>query len=210
MSKHLLNMPVDTRKPNRRWTADERRELIVEAAIAEFAEGGLNGASTEAIARRAGISHAYLFRLFKTKRELFLAAVDRSYDRILEVFEDAAREHAAAAAAQDRRVHPTDPLEASVGYAYMGLVKDRKELMFQLHVYAAAAGDAEIRACARRRYSEVYRWVLRRTGMSADRARLFMAQGMLINLAAALELPELDDHGRWEGRIGPLVSAALD
>ena len=38
-----------------------------------FAIGGYNGTSTEAIAREAGISQPYLFRLFRTKKELFIA-----------------------------------------------------------------------------------------------------------------------------------------
>src|SRR4051794_41459597 len=57
-----------------RLTADERRAEIVEAAVTAFARGGFDGASTDDIARIAGVSQPYLFRLFGTKRELFLAA----------------------------------------------------------------------------------------------------------------------------------------
>jgi AcrR family transcriptional regulator len=66
-----------------RQTAAERREAVLEAASAEFALRGLHGASTDAIARRAGISQPYLFRLFGSKKELFIAVVDRCYDRTL-------------------------------------------------------------------------------------------------------------------------------
>src|ERR671932_68935 len=59
-----------------RKTADERRAEILEAARAEFADRGLDGASTDTIARRAGISQPYLFRLFGTKKELFVACDD--------------------------------------------------------------------------------------------------------------------------------------
>ena len=73
-----------------RHTAAERREAILEAAISEFAIGGLQGASTDEIARRAGISQAYLFRLYGTKMDLFLAVVERVFRRTLEVFQLAA------------------------------------------------------------------------------------------------------------------------
>ena len=73
-----------------RLTADERRAAIIEAAVTAFAEGGLAGTSTEEVARIAGVSQPYLFRLFGTKRELFLAAVGRCFDRIGDAFEIAA------------------------------------------------------------------------------------------------------------------------
>ena len=74
----------------RRMSADERREAVLEVAIAEFAETGLQGTSTERIAAGAGISHPYLFRLFGTKKELFLACVERCFDRTRHAFEEAA------------------------------------------------------------------------------------------------------------------------
>ena len=62
--------------------AAERRELVLDAAVAEFAVHGLAGTSTEDVARRAGISQPYLFRLFPTKKALFLALVDRCFRRV--------------------------------------------------------------------------------------------------------------------------------
>lgn len=59
-----------------------RRETIVAAAATEFALHGLHGASTVRIAQRAGISHAYVFRFFSTKRELFVTACRRHFDRL--------------------------------------------------------------------------------------------------------------------------------
>jgi len=179
-----------TSAPERRWTADERRAAIVEAAIAEFADGGLDGASTEAIARRAGISHAYLFRLFGTKRDLFAAAVERSNARVLEAFADALR-----------RRRPDEPVQAALGGAYRRLIRDRKVLMFQLLAYAVAPGDERIRAVVHDGYRRVYRWVQREAGLSADHARLFMAQGLLLAVSEATGLPELHDRGGWLPRV---------
>ncbi len=174
----------------RRWTADERREVIVGAAMEEFAAAGLAGASTEAIARRAGISHAYLFRLFGTKRDLFLATVERSDDLIREAFATALREH-----------EGPKPVQASLGRAYRRLVEDRTTLMFQLHAHAVACGDADVRATVRRGFERLFRWVQDEAGLSPDAARLFIAQGMLINVVAALDLPSLARKEPWVARL---------
>src|SRR5204863_476321 len=58
-----------------RKTADQRREEILVAAFDEFAEHGLHGTSTDVIARKAGVSQPYVFRLFGTKKELYLESV---------------------------------------------------------------------------------------------------------------------------------------
>ena len=73
-----------------RMSAAERREMVLEAAIAEFAVHGMAGTSTEDVARRAGISQPYLFRLFPTKKALFLALVERCYRRVEDTFITAA------------------------------------------------------------------------------------------------------------------------
>ena len=181
-------MAAHDTKAGRRYTADERRATIVEAAVAEFAAAGLGGASTEAIARRAGISHAYLFRLFGTKRELFLAAVDHAFDRILDTFRRAERERPEGV-----------PVSAALGHAYRQLIEDRDVLLFQFTAYASC-GDADIRAAVGRRYRETLGYVTRVGAFSEDRARMFMAIGALLNVGMALELPELDDDG-WARRL---------
>ena len=73
-----------------RLSAEERRDDVLDAALIEFAERGLVGTSTEDIARRAGISQPYLFRLFGTKKALFTATVTRCFRETLEMFQRAA------------------------------------------------------------------------------------------------------------------------
>src|SRR5262252_1303913 len=107
-----------------RMTADERREMLIDAATIEFAVGGLHGTSTDDIARRAGISQPYLFRLFRTKMEPFLAAVDRCVDQTTAVFAEAARQ-----AGGEDTLQP-------MGLAYGGLLRDRTKLMMQMEAYA--------------------------------------------------------------------------
>src|SRR5258707_11998388 len=70
-----------------RKSKEERREEILDAAIGEFARKGLHGASTEEIARLAGISQPYVFRLFGTKKELYIAGVARCFRQTLEIFQ---------------------------------------------------------------------------------------------------------------------------
>jgi AcrR family transcriptional regulator len=130
--------------PRTRLTAAERREDVLAAAIAAFAKTGYHGTPTEAIAKRAGISHAYLFRLYGTKKELFLACVERGFDRVTETFRGAAANPPADAAT---------PLEA-MGRAYVEMLADRELLLLQLQGYAAA-GDDEIREAVRRRGAEL-------------------------------------------------------
>ena len=175
--------------PRTRLTADERRDQLIEAALEEFAQAGLAGASTEAIARRAGISHAYLFRLFGTKRDLFLATVDRAFGHVLEVFREAWR-------TRDPDVPPLRVL----GESYPPILEDRKELLFQFHAYAACA-DPEIRARVRERYLECFEWVQGTTGSSEDAVRAFMSTGLLIAVSEALEVPELAEGGRYMSRL---------
>ena len=157
----------------------------MEAALAEFAVAGLAGASTEAIARRAGISHAYLFRLFGTKRELFLAAVDASFDHVLEAFQ------AAAEAREDDM-----PLFKALGHSYQRLLEDRKELLFQFHAYAACA-DEDIRQKVESRYMGLFEWVRRTSGVGVDGVRLFMSAGLLITVGAAIGNASLSPDGSW-------------
>lgn len=158
-----------------RLSADERRESVLEAAIAEFAVRGLHGTSTEGVARRAGISHPYLFRLFRTKKDLFLAVVERVFARTLATFE------AAAGASSGRAVLP------AMGAAYIELLRDRDMLLIQLHAYAACA-DPDVRTAVRRGYGEIYELVERVSGAGEDDVRRFFATGMLLNVIAAIDL----------------------
>ena len=49
----------------------------MDAATAVFAARGYRGASTQRIAERAGVNQATLFRIFNSKRELYLKVLER-------------------------------------------------------------------------------------------------------------------------------------
>src|SRR5215204_5307561 len=76
-----------------------------------------------------------------------------------------------------------------IGDAYVRLLANRTELRFQLQAYAATA-DPEIRARVRDGYMTMFDEVVRLSGQPRDAAARFFATGMLLNVAAALELPE--------------------
>ncbi len=117
----------------RRQSADERREAVLEAAFTAFAAGGLHGVSTDEIARAAGISQPYLFRLYRTKKELFLAAIGRGFERTIETFREA------AAGKRPEEIFP------AMGLAYIALLQaDRRMLLMQLQSYAGC-DDHDVR-----------------------------------------------------------------
>ncbi len=171
-------------EPRKRKTADVRRHEIVAAAVEHFAAGGYAATSTEAIAKDAGISQPYLFRLFGTKRELFLACHEVCHARIRDAFRDAAA-----------TAPPEGRLEA-MGKAYVALLEDRAMLRFQMQSYAATA-DQEIRAQVRARYGELVQEVRRLTGAGPEALWGFFGSGMLLNVIASLDMPTVGDVDEW-------------
>jgi AcrR family transcriptional regulator len=165
-----------------RMSAAERRELVLDAAVADFAVHGLAGTSTEDVARRAGISQPYLFRLFPTKKALFIELVGRGFRRVQEAF---------AAAAEG-----LDGEEAMMAMAreYERLLEDRTLLLLQMQAYAAC-GDPEIRDATRAGYRRLWEQTERLTGLPFQTVVDFFSVGMLMNVAAAMDLPSVDE--RW-------------
>jgi AcrR family transcriptional regulator len=163
--------------PETRVSSDERREQVIDAAVKEFAASGFHAASTGAIAKRAGISQPYIYALFPNKRELFLAAHRRVVQRIRDAFAEAAR----GADDADERL-------GRMGDAYLGLLDDRDEILAQMQAHAAA-GDPELREPVRREFMQLMDDVQRMSGASRERVVDFFARGMLLNVAAALDLP---------------------
>ena len=176
-----MSVPAPTRT---RKSAEERRAEIVALAIEQFALSGYRGTSTDAIAREAGISQPYLFRLFKTKRELFLACNEVSEARIRETF------RAAAQAAPEGGV-----LDA-MGRAYVELLADRTGLLFQMQSYAACS-DPVIQAHVRDGYGKLVDEVTRLSGATPEAVFQFFSYGMLLNVVASLDLQAVADRDDW-------------
>ena len=158
-------------------SAAERREMVLQAAVAEFAAHGMAGTSTEDVARQAGISQPYLFRLFPTKKALFLALVQRCFRRV--------RGHLHRGG---RRLYRARRRWMAMGDAYERLLEDRTLLLLQMQAYAAC-DDPEIRAATRAGYKQLWELAERLTGLPFQRVVDFFAVGMLMNVAAAMDLP---------------------
>ncbi|HET7743982.1 MAG TPA: TetR/AcrR family transcriptional regulator [Gaiellaceae bacterium] len=173
-----------------RQTAEERREDVLVAALAEFARSGFHGASTEAIAKRAGISQPYLFRLFGSKRELHLAVVRRCFRRTLETMQQAAE-----------GLRGEEALDA-MGRAYTEqLSTDPLMLQGQLQTYAAALDDRDVRRAVRDGYGDLFTYVERVSGASPARLARFFATGMLLNVIAAMGFQEEPEPEAWAARL---------
>src|ERR1700728_310839 len=165
-----------------RMPAEQRRELVLGEAMAAFAARGYAGTSTEEAARRAGISQPYLFRLFPTKKALFLALVERCFRRVRDTF---------TAAVGD--LTGEEALTAMAD-AYEQLLEDRTLLLLQMQAYAAC-DDPEIRVATRAGFKKLWELIERLTGLPFQAVVDFFAVGMLMNVAAAMDLPAVDE--RW-------------
>ena len=164
-------------------TAEDRREDVLAAATKVFASRGIHGTPTAAVAKEAGISQAYLFRLFPTKADLAVALVERCNERILATFRDAA----AAAKAGGEEVLP------ALGQAYAELLQDRDLLLMQLHAHAASPDVPEIRDATRRGFRRLVELVQAESAAPAEDLRRFFATGMLINVLVAMDAASLDE-----------------
>jgi AcrR family transcriptional regulator len=169
-----------------RQTADERREAVLAAAAREFARTGLHGASTERIAAAAGISQPYLFRLFGTKKELYLATTARRMEETYQAFERASRGKTGEEALR------------AMGEAYRGLVQDREHLQLMLQCFAGA-DDPDVRAGLRRTWRDLVDLVERVSGAPPEVVSGFFAKGMLLNSLNAMGL--FDDPTPWGDRL---------
>jgi AcrR family transcriptional regulator len=158
----------------------DRREQVLAIAAEEFAEGGLHGASTETISRRAEITQAYVFRIFGTKKALFLEVVVAAFNRMTEGMRDAAGAETGLAAL------------SRMGAQYNEMLADRTSLLLQLQGFAAC-GDPEVRDAVRHSFGQMWQTVARTTGLDPVTIKAFLAFGMLLNNGAALQVAELEE-----------------
>jgi AcrR family transcriptional regulator len=172
-------------RAGRRKSADERREDILVVALEHFAEGGYRGTSTENIAREAGISQPYLFRLFRTKKELFLGCNERACDKVIDAFR-----RAAAQAPEGEELQ-------AMGHAYLTeLLPDRHAILMMMQGFVATS-DPEIQEHVRRRFGDVAKEVARLSNVPPQDVWSFVANGMLLNVLVALDLEAIADQDEW-------------
>ncbi len=175
-------------------TAADRRAQVLSVAAEEFAAHGLHGASTETIARNAGITQPYIFRMFGTKKALFLELVETSFDRVTDAMLDAAAGRSGL-----------DAL-ALMGQQYYELLTDTTNLLLQLQGFAAA-GDVEVRDAVRERFARMWDAVADTTGLDPVTIKSFLAFGMLLNAGAALDVGDVDEP--WAHGVRTLIEPGL-
>jgi len=172
-----------------RQTASERKVAVLSAAVTEFARAGYAGTSTDAIATRAGISQPYLFRLFGTKKELFIATLELVDDRIV-----TALTNAIEGLEREEAMH-------AMGMAYLELMQDPDMLQVQMHSYAAATSDPDIAAACRKTFEVLWHVVKDKLGLDQEMIQHFFANGMLISVMSAIDLLSVKET--WAQSICP-------
>jgi AcrR family transcriptional regulator len=169
-----------------RQTAAERRETVLAAAAHEFAHKGLHGGSTDAIAKAAGISQPYLFRLFGTKKELYLATCVRKMAELVEAFRAAIE-----------GLEGSEALDAA-GQAYQELIVDRDRLLLMLQSHAAC-DDPEVRETVRATWRELTDLIGGVPGVTDEELAGFFAKGMLLTMLDAMQV--FTDPTPWGDRL---------
>jgi AcrR family transcriptional regulator len=177
-----------------RMSGTERRSQVLAIAAGEFAERGLHGASIEVIARAADITQAYVFRLFGTKKALFLELVGAAFDRFSDGMADAAAGASGLGALE------------LMGAQYYETLADRTILLLQLQGFAAC-GDAEVRDLVRTRLGRLWDTVADTTGLDPVTVKSFLAFGMLLNNAAALDVDEVAEP--WAAGVRTRIKPGL-
>lgn len=184
-------MATEAKSTRQRVPASERREALIEAAIHEFAHGGLHGTPVDKIARRVGVAQPYVFSLFGSKKELFLAAVERAFSIIADLFTEAAAEFDPAIALRE-----SDATWA-IANAYIDQLQANRDLLLIQQQAYAACDDEGVRTRVAALYDELVDHARRLSG--ADDARLdeFFRYGMWINVQAALGKTDFCQHKDW-------------
>jgi AcrR family transcriptional regulator len=170
-----------------RKSAEERREQILAAAMAEFAEHGLDGATTQEIARRVEVSQPYVFHLFGSKKQLFVATVERCFEETRAMFVEAM-----AGKTGEEALH-------AMGTAYVEeLRRNPRKLRAQMQSYVACS-DPEICVVVRRGFGGLVRLVEDVSGLPPERVAACFAKGMLLNVVASMGVLDADEP--WAARL---------
>ncbi|MGO2633149.1 MAG: TetR/AcrR family transcriptional regulator [Galactobacter sp.] len=160
-----------------------RAREVVAAARSEFAAHGYAGATTDAIARRAGVSQPYVVRLFGSKERLFLRCARETQQQIIAT-------HRETAAATDGQATPEQ-----LGRGFMALLAKEPVAVKLMHQINSLGRHPELGEYARTWFAEVYDVVRNECGLDKDAALRFMGRGMLLSTLVSLDLqPGSGEH----------------
>ncbi|WP_433271734.1 TetR/AcrR family transcriptional regulator [Actinosynnema sp. CS-041913] len=165
-------------------TADERRETVLRTALGTFGAKGYYGTTTGEVAKAAGISQAYVYRLFPDKEALFLAVVERCFTRIRESLGDGVAKAEGSS---------PEAVLAVMGDVYARLIaEDNALLLIQMHAQCAAISEPAVREVVQRGYARTVEYVRGVSGASETQVQEFFARGMLCHLVVAVDAPDVD------------------
>lgn len=164
-----------------RMSADDRRAQIIAAAAEVFGERGYAGGTTDAIAKQAGISQAYVVRMFGTKEKLFSAVGEVGRDRVVGAFRDAIARFPEGATSVEK--------QSMLGLAYTSLIEDRGLLLSLLQLFAQGH-DPVLGEQARACFLDVFRVIRDEAGLGPQVATDFFSRGMLITILMAMRMPD--------------------
>jgi len=182
MSSVTTTLSEKRAEPVTRMRAEERRELILEAATAVFGERGYVGTTTDAVAKAAGVSQPYVVRMFGTKEALFLEVLHRALDKLLVTFRAALAEGIAAGESGMDVAH-------RIGMAYADLLTDRGLLLSLMHAFILGS-DPVIGKAAREGFLDVYKFLRFEARFSPEDADIFLAHGMMMNTMVGLRMAD--------------------
>lgn len=163
-------------------TADERRKQLIAVALKVFAVHGYYGSSTATIAKEAGISHSYLFKLYPTKEDLFIAVVELCFNRIVERFKEAAVGVTGT---------PSERLK-KIGLSYADILRDRNLMLMQLQAYSASVVP-NIREAVKKGLKHIVEYIQEETGVADEEIQQFIGQGFLATTNVALGIEDLQE-----------------
>lgn len=164
-------------------TAEVRRPLVAASAMREFARGGFHGTTVAAVASDAKISPAYVFKLFPSKEQLFVVALEECFIQIIAALNEGAD------ASSDQS--PEGVLDA-MGLAYAELISDRTLLILQVHAQSVA-DIPEVGQALRAGLKAVTELAKNRSGAADQDVQRFIAYGQLCHLIVTLGLEDASE-----------------
>lgn len=176
----------------KRIPAAERRQALIEAAVHEFAHGGLHGTPVERVAKRVGVAQPYVFALFGSKRELFLAAVEQAFERVAQTFREGAAEYEAGQAPEG-----CEDMLMALGFAYKRLLASDRDCLMVQHQAYAACDDLVVRDRVRQLFAMLVGLAQQLSGAPDERLDQFLSRGMALNVAAAMGVADLTADSAW-------------
>jgi AcrR family transcriptional regulator len=168
-------------QPGKRQTATQRRRAAIQAAIVEFATYGYHGGSTERIAAEAGISQAYVLRLFGSKKALFMAAVEHVGHTIFHAGDDALYE---LPDGLERQPTPEERLQ-EIKAAYSGIIYQVGGMPLILQACAASA-DVDIQVQIQEWISDMFGWIRGVTGATYEQVQALWASIMMMTVGTSI------------------------